>query len=76
MLIDGVLRRPRNETTYRRPPARNIQVLEASKNKAHESTDEDDEKRKVVALVEAERTIYLPPEINPCLTKGRFGVVP
>jgi hypothetical protein len=56
--------------------ARDVQIREASKGKSHQSTNEDDKKREVVAFGKPKRTVYAAPELNKKFTETALWIVP
>ena len=64
------------ENTYRFEYAVYAQILQASKDKAHQGTNKNDEKREIVPFLEAERTVDAAPKPYEALSKARFRVMP
>ena len=56
--------------------AHNVQIREAGKGESHQSTNENDKKREVVAFGKPKRPIYAAPESNKKFTETALRVVP
>jgi hypothetical protein len=56
--------------------AHNVQIREAGKGESHQSTNENDKEREVVAFGKPKRMVYAAPEPNKKFTETALWVVP
>ena len=68
--------RYQGENTYWFEYAIYAQILQASEDKAHEGTNKNDEKREVVAFLEAERMVNAAPKPYEALSNARLRIMP
>ena len=56
--------------------AHDVQIREAGKGESHQSTNENDKEREVVAFGKPKRTVYAAPEPNKKFTETALRIMP
>jgi hypothetical protein len=56
--------------------AHNVQIRETGEGESHQSANENDEKREVVAFGKSQRTVYAAPEPNKKFAETALRIVP